>query len=121
MLNGKKLPKVLGWLVTMIIVTCNWCIFKADTISDAFNYILNMFSLRGGFIDDASLYYWKQSIVTIIISIICCVPWMEVIKNRNEEFNVGILTRSVALVGIFVISALMIINGNYSPFIYFNF
>jgi len=120
-LNKRKLPKALGFVVTMIIVTCNWCIFKADSIGDALNYLANMFSVRGGFIDADSIYYWKQSLVIIILGILCCIPWREIIGRKRGKVDIHPAVGTLALVGLFFLSALMIINGNYSPFIYFNF
>ena len=122
-LNGKKLPAPFGFLITMIIVTCNWCIFKCNSIGEALVYLSNMFSFRGGIIDANSMYYLSQSAVIIVLGMVCSVPWKSVLKDKT--WFISMLNNSVfkivTILGLFIVSTIMIMNGNYSPFIYFNF
>lgn len=122
-LKNRKLPPVLGFAVTMIIVTCNWCIFKSDSIGSAVNYLKYMFSVKGGFIDADSIYYWKQSFVIILLGIIFSIPWRQVFEKKISfiRFFDNDVVKTIWMAGILFLSITMIMNGNYSPFIYFNF
>lgn len=118
------IPKIIGWVFTMVIVICNWVIFRSDSIGIAFNYIKNMFTFntfKTLLIDKHSLYYLQQSLVIFLISIICCIPWYKhkifKIIPQKEKYLIKIIYGFI----IFCLSCILILNSNYSPFIYFNF
>lgn len=119
-----KLPKFLGYIVTMVIVTIGWVIFKAPSMECAFTYILSMFGLGSGIIDENSILLLNSSVRILIISLIGIFPinqyLTKVLTNNKIKWICAFLT-VVLVMGLFTLSLLVVISGSYSPFIYFNF
>ncbi|WP_026655851.1 MBOAT family O-acyltransferase [Butyrivibrio sp. AE3003] len=119
-----RIPKVLGYVITMIIVTIGWTIFKAKNLINLASFLAAMFGYGDGIIDSSTLLYFKSSVIILSISFIGSFPIVETIEGKflNPEIKVikelVWLPLSVVLLGFCL---LVIINGSYSPFIYFNF
>lgn len=116
-------PRVLRHLYTLVIVCLCWVIFKADNLHVALKYILDMFG-HSQFIDSEGMYYFKNSIGTIIIGVLFCLPFGLCIEKRkisNRVFLVKEIVTYVCLCAILIMTAVLSISGGYSPFIYFNF
>lgn len=119
-----KIPKFIGYLITMVIVTIGWTIFKASNMHNALVYLSAMFGYGEGIIDANSFLYLKSSAVVFVISYVGAfpiAPWVEnQFKSKRYTFIRELLwvPISALLLGVCL---LMIINGSYSPFIYFNF
>ena len=119
-----KIPKIFGYLITMVIIVIGWTIFKASNLQCAIDYLKAMFGAGDGIVDSNSFLYAKSSAVVFAISYIfsfpifdwinckCTAKWTVVIKDL---FWIPV---SALLLGLCL---LVIINGSYSPFIYFNF
>ncbi len=139
-LRGRRLPfriphvlaSVLKWGYTMLVVTLGWVLFRIEDLRVALSYIRVMFGLEShdynafspGFFLDARLRFF------LIIAILCCVPWVEVlprhIGDRIGQFCGGSaaparIIRYICLMALFVICFIFIVNSTYSPFIYFRF
>lgn len=127
-----KVPSGIRWVITMTIVCCNWVIFKSDSLSSAVHYIGIMFGYGANYIDDTAVYYSRQCFRLILISALAALPWRKVIiwimevVSIKEKNNEGIrklfyVVKDMTLFMLFVVAVARVINGAYSPFIYFNF
>ena len=118
-----KLPKILGHIITMFIVVIGWTIFKASNLSCAVDYLKAMLGGEGLY-DVNSVSYLKSSAVVLAISYVGAFPIRNWIEARITNKNIIVIKEllwipaSVILLGLCL---LVIINGSYSPFIYFNF
>ena len=119
-----NIPKVFGYFITMFIVIIGWVIFKATNLSHAGEYLLAMFGGGSGIIDDNAGLYLKSSAIILIISYIGSFPIGKIVNTKIQNTKIKILGDlvwipiSAILLGLCL---LIIINGSYSPFIYFNF
>lgn len=121
----RKLPAVPGYLITMFVVTICWVLFRAVNITAAFRFLNNMFLPTAGWYDELSIQYMKSGAVVFILAYIGSFPCFRFLKERLLSSDKGTLLYSVfdcaISVSLLVISLLVVINGLYSPFIYFNF
>ncbi|MBR5359908.1 MAG: MBOAT family protein, partial [Lachnospiraceae bacterium] len=129
----EKLPSWLKWMYTMVIVMFGWVLFKLENVPDTLSYIGAMFGAgAGGYTEFSARYYLdNKMIVLLIIAILACVPWGEVlpglIGGRVVAFNAAqpgspvCAVRRTLLILLLVISMLFIVNSTYNPFIYFRF
>lgn len=119
-----KIPKLIGHVITMVIVVIGWVIFKTSNMHNALLYLSAMFGHGEGMIDADSLLYLKSSAVIFAISYVGAFPIAPWINNRITGKRYTFIREllwvpiSALLLGICL---LVIINGSYSPFIYFNF
>jgi len=120
----RKTPKVVGHIATMFIVSLGWTIFKASNVHSAFLYFKALFGFGAGFIDTNTLLYLKSSLIVFIVSYIGTFPIKDFIGKRISSGRLAIIRdglRIPFLAILLTICLFVIINGSYSPFIYFNF
>ena len=120
-----KLP-VVGNLYTLFVVLIGWVFFRAPGLGSGIRYIRSMFGVQrlDEFLNYNIWYYIDNQIIfTIIAAIIICTGIPAKMMKRIEMSNNKALisTGYVCLLLLFTISSCMIINGNFSPFIYFRF
>ena len=127
----RKLPKVINHIYTLLAVTVGFVIFRADTITQGFDFIGNMFC--GFNISDKSLSLALSQltpwfIVMFVVAVIGCAP----IKPIADRFRVDGCTmskkQSVAQVVLYALAFVILLwcvirlsGSSYNPFIYFRF
>jgi alginate O-acetyltransferase complex protein AlgI len=114
----RKLPKAIGHLYTMLMVTVGFVLFRADTIAQALYMIRQMFTGFSFAAASVSLV-WQQLtpwfLSMLFVAVIGAVP----IRRKEGKHRQG---------GAFVLSVFLLVwsmirlSGNtYNPFIYFRF
>ena len=120
----KKLPKIVGWLYTMLVVLIGWVFFRAETLTDAFEYLGAMFSFSGGLVN-AAAQFSNLSFFIAIIAIILCVPVYPFVKKKAEATVIGarvfMAAETVLMAVLIVLSVIFLTGSDYNPFIYFRF
>jgi len=122
-----KLPKLLTWLYTMVIVIIGWVLFRSPDLSSAINYLKIMFGVVSptnvGF---TVWYYLDPMVITIImIAIIASLPISKYIQNNvgtyenHSGFSLFVQNAYVAL--LLAICIMFMATSTYNPFIYFRF
>ena len=130
----KKLPRVIGHIYTMLVVTLGFVVFRADTISYGFAYIGRMFT--GFSMESSSMSVMLAQltpwfILILVAAIIGCAPIRPLSdKIRSVLYGKGSLTKgwqivqialyALAFVGL-VWCILRLSPAAYNPFIYFRF
>ncbi|MCR5421619.1 MAG: MBOAT family protein [Lachnospiraceae bacterium] len=129
----EKIPDIFKWLYTMLVVVFGWVLFKLEDIGKTFDYIGTMFGAGSRDYTEFSVGYYLDAklMVILIIGILACIPWKDVLVRRGS-FNgkgwvkflsgeSGYVLRYMFLILLFVLSMIFIINSTYNPFIYFRF
>lgn len=130
----KKLPKFFAHIYTMVVVTIGFVLFRADTISDAFDYITQMFT--GFNLDSQSVSLAVSQltpwfIVILAAAVIGCAP----IKSITSKIRANALVTTTlstkwkviqivlyALAFVMLAWCIIRLSGTaYNPFIYFRF
>jgi alginate O-acetyltransferase complex protein AlgI len=124
-----KIWKPLRHFYTLFVVLISWVFFRADSISQSFDYLKTMF----GFCDSDTLFDYRmflqnKHILILLIGIIFSMPVFLRIKDTIDKRNFNEITLMilkilyyVLLIVLFIISISMIASGSYNPFIYFRF
>ncbi len=118
----KKIPPILARIYTLLIVMISFIIFNGDSVTSILQNIGGLFGINNiSLVSKESLYYFKSYFIIIIISIICSTPILKNIvstKKANKWIN---CIEPVVLLLILIISTSYIIDGSFSPFLYFRF
>lgn len=121
----KKLPRVLGHLYTLLVVTVGFVIFRADAISQGFSMIAAMFTRfpSGG---TALQYATPLTLFLAVIGVIGAFPWKPALEKRLAAASVRVRSAAeyLSYAAALLLLALCILNlsgGSYNPFIYFRF
>lgn len=125
----KKLPKFLGHLYAIVVVTLGFVIFRADTIGQGVGMIGKMFTgwdFSSALMNMTLSYCAPLLIFIVIIGWIGAFPWKRQAEKQLARMQVS--TRKYFMGATYVVSvvllALCMLNlssGTYNPFIYFRF
>ena len=129
LLRGGKKPgkrKWYGHLYTMLFVVCAFVIFRADTLPQALNHYVFMFSaknLTAAAISECVSLFSPLVITVLIAGVIGATPLPVRIVQKCEQKAEG-LTKTVLSAGALLLLVLCMMNAaatTYHPFIYFRF
>ena len=121
--NLKNMPKGIGHIYTMFIVIISWCIFKSNSLSDAFNYIGIMFGrCNNGFINYEVINVLKGYCLPLILGIVFSLPIYEKYKEsylyKNNVINVVV---QVAVYILLILAISSELGFNFSASLYQGF
>ena len=125
----KKLPKILGHLYTLVVVTCGFVVFRADTIRQGIQMILKMFTafnMSQEFVNVTWRFCTPLVIFVMIIGLFGAFAWKvsveEILKQKSLKIQNAIecMTYVIAIV-LLALCMLSLSSGTYNPFIYFRF
>ena len=117
------------WINALMHIYCiflfviGWVIFRADNMSYAWNYLLNMFGVLQVNADKI-LYTWQYyidsvEIITFIAAVLCSMPlFKDMLNVKGKVCRVFI---NLWLLVLFFFSTVSIAASTYNPFIYFRF
>lgn len=118
----EKIPTVFSRIYSWLVILIGWVLFRADTLTDALQYIKSMFVSSGVSYKqlDILLLINRQVIITIAIAILASTPLLKTvfIKIENTKWKIAI---NVILLVLFVVALTAIVSSAFSPSIYTKF
>lgn len=114
-------PGRIRIVITFFIVMLGWPLFFSPSLSFAFSYIGQLFGGGGlGFADGTALYYLGCNWLLLLVSVICCGPWLNrwFSYNRYRGTKVNAYISIGIYVFLFLCSVANIIGSTYSSFLY---
>lgn len=130
-----KIPKLITWLYTMLVVCVGFVMFRADNVSQGIYLIGQMFA--GNSLDSHSLSFTVSQLTPwflamLLVGLIGMAPirplteWVQALVNREggqKEWQSGIVQIVLSIASLLLLAWCMIrLSGNaYNPFIYFRF
>ncbi len=112
---------LLRYLYTMFFVILGWVLFRADTLTQAYEYIGAMFGNSNVWIDNNALFSLKENWVGFLLAMLCSTPVVKHIVAKNEKSTLFSLITMILFILVMLCSVAYIVKGTYNPFIYFNF
>lgn len=118
----EKVPKILARIYTLLIVMISFIIFNSENISVIEKNIKGLFGIGyTALISQESLYYFKSYIFIIVISTIASMPIFKNIFKIEKNNKIINFIEPIFLLLILILSTSYIIDGSFSPFLYFRF
>lgn len=117
--SKNKALKVLGHIYTLLAVMIGFVIFRADSMGQAWRFIVSMFSFgatAAGTMTAASVMS-PLFIITTIIAMVACAPVLKGLPDNRATQIAG----KAATVILYLLCIMEIAAGSYNPFIYFRF
>lgn len=123
----EKLPRVVGWLYSLVAVLVGWVFFSMTDMSQIISYLKSMFRIQGGLLNEAALYLCSNYAILLMILVVAATPLPKKIMDflcKTDKFWVQ-LTLSAAekvfLAVVLICSVAYIVEATYNPFLYFRF
>ena len=115
-INKSQIPKLF---ITFVLVTFAWIFFRADSVSLAFQYIIDICSFKSGSVQmfyKTSKMLLFSAIIVLSIGILLLFEFLAIQKNKKE---VELTTYTAIFIAILI--CFMGVFKNPSEFIYFQF
>lgn len=118
-----KMPGIIKYVYTMLVVMIGWVIFRADTLEYAVGYIRRMFGA-----DTVSTIFFQTGyylnpyrIFIIAISVIISMGGFCKLNKTIMKCKYYIPIRNIFTIVALLICIVYVMNATYNPFIYFRF
>lgn len=115
-----RVPKLITHLYAIFVVLIGWVFFRADSLSQAFEYLSVMFGLSN--LDKDSIC--QAQLLNYIALVVGCIIVFLKLKSFNSSNTHETVTHNYAYFVNFIlifVSVLVLYFGAQNPFIYFNF
>lgn len=120
----KAIGKFPSVAITFVITLIGWVLFRAESMAQAWDYIIGMFSFRGGdavFVDQS---IWFMILFGGFFAFWAYFPaierWQGRLFAKAQKLRYLVLMTLSAMI-IFIISLASITSSGFNPFIYFRF
>ena len=122
----KKLPKIVRWSYTMLVVLVGWVFFRIEELDNAFTYIAKLFGSGEANNFHLISYLNKERIIILILATLLSSAFFDKIRMLLNQFDISNTTlykicADLTLILMFIYSVIQINSGSYNPFIYFRF
>ena len=119
----KKLPMVINWLYTFIVVMIGWMIFRSNSLNELLLFIKTMFIYKQTdwltiLANNLSTF---NALIFVLPSFILSFPILKKIKEKYSEKILYVVITNILLLILFLICIVYLTSSSYNPFIYFRF
>ena len=121
-----KLPRVLSHVYVMLMVTLGFVLFNAESLSQVASDVGGMFGFAGvPLVNQETLYYLASYGVLFVAGFIGATPIVrDTAKKLSEHPKTGkiiAVLEPVFLLALLLICTAYLVDGSFSPFLYFRF
>ena len=114
----KKLPTIINWLYTFIIVMIGWMIFRSNSLNELLLFIKTMFVYKQ---TDWLTILAVNALMFVLPSFILSFPILKKIKEKYSGKTIYIILTNILLLMLFIMCIVYLTSSSYNPFIYFRF
>ncbi|MCA9308307.1 MBOAT family protein [candidate division WWE3 bacterium] len=109
----EKTPKVVRHIYTMLVVLIGWVFFRAETLTDAIQYIKALFTIK----TSTQFFYLSSEIyLALILGVLFSTPIIHYFNAKSP-----LILKYAVLLVTFFITIIYVASSTYSPFIYYRF
>jgi len=117
-----KLPAALKHLYVLLLVVLSFVLFNADGLSQAGADFAGLFGAAGlPAVTAETLYYLRSYGFLFIVGFVGATPLVRNVALRVEKTKAGGILEIVMLLGILFVCTAYLVDGSFSPFLYFRF
>ena len=117
-----RLPAVVKHLYVLILVVMSFVLFNADSLAQAGGDFAGLFGLAGlPGVTTVTMYYLKSYAALFLAGFVGATPLVKNIGLRLEKTRMGGILEVLLLMGILLVCTAYLVDGSFSPFLYFRF
>ena len=117
----RSLP-VLNRVWTLLWVCLSFVLFNAESLAQAMGDLAGMFGFAGvPLVTGQTLYYLRSFGLLLIVAMVGCTPLLKNLAGELRKYPVYTALEVVGQLLILVICTAYLVDGSFSPFLYFRF
>lgn len=117
-----KLPKILAWVLTFIVVNFGWLLFRVESLSGIKHVLASWVHPQGSFTEFLSSHFSiMPSLTFMLIGLLAMFPIWKKLGQKIAMKPFGRIVIDTWLIFILVVGILALVSSAYNPFIYFRF
>ena len=118
----QKLPTILRRAYTLLIVMLGFILFNAESLSQAGSDILGLVGVGGvPLITAESLYYLNSYALLFVLGFIGATPLVRDLSSRISGTRICAILEPLVLLLLLLVCTGYLVDGSFSPFLYFRF
>ena len=118
----QKLPDILRHGYVLLIVCLSFVLFNADSLSQALSDMGGMFGFGGvPLVNAESLYYLRSYALLFIMGFVGATPIVRDTARKIGEKPWGAVLEVLLMAGLLIVCSAYLVDGSFSPFLYFRF
>ena len=118
----QKLPGLLRHGYVLLAVILNFVLFNADGLTMAGQDMAGLFGFGNvPLVSDAALYYLKSYAVLLGLGILGATPLVKQAAEKISRTRIGDILEPVVLALLLLVCTAYLVDGSFSPFLYFRF
>ena len=118
----QKLPTIARRTYVLLAVVISFVLFNAESISQAGSDHAGMFGFGGvPAVTAETLYYLRSYAVLFVVGIIGATPAVKIAASRIYKTKIGAILEPMVLILLLLICSAYLVDGSFSPFLYFRF
>ena len=118
----QKLPGFFRHVYVLLMVCISFVLFNADSFTQAGQDLMGMFGFAGlPAVTEETVYYLRSYGVLFAAGIIGATPVVKNAANRIYTTKVGAVLEPILLITLLLLCTAFLVDGSFSPFLYFRF
>ncbi len=118
----QRLPNFLRHLYVLLAIVFSFVLFNADNITMAFQDFGGMLGMNGlPLVSAPALYYLKSYGVLFAVGILGSTPVVKQTAVRIGNTKAALVLEPVLMAALLLVSTAYLVDGSFSPFLYFRF
>jgi alginate O-acetyltransferase complex protein AlgI len=117
-----KMPNILRHAYVLLMILISFVIFNAETMTQAGTDLGNMFGFGGlPAISQSTVYYLKSYGLLFVAGIIGSTPIVKKTGLKVADTKIGMVLEVLILAVLLLVCTGYLVDGSFSPFLYFRF
>lgn len=118
----QRLPGVLRHGYVLLAVVLSFVLFNADSLAQAGQDFAGLFGFGSLSLTSAeTLYYLKSYAVLFVLGILGSTPVVRDAARRIDGTKAGVVLEAAAMLALLIVCTAYLVDGSFSPFLYFRF
>jgi alginate O-acetyltransferase complex protein AlgI len=118
----QKLPNALRHFYVLLVVCISFVLFNAESLPQAGNDLKGMFGFAGlPAVTGETLYYLRSFAILFAVGIFGATPIVKKTAERILPTWAGAVLEPLSLLAILLLCTGYLVDGSFSPFLYFRF
>ena len=118
----QRLPGILRHGYVLLAVVLSFVLFNADSLAQAGQDFAGLFGFGSLSLTSAeTLYYLKSYAVLFVLGILGSTPVVKNAARRMDGTKAGAVLEAVAMLALLIVCTAYLVDGSFSPFLYFRF